>query len=169
LIGRLNTFAKVKHLAILSDREWTTVEQAVERICTIMQSLGKESSVWGAIHSDLHHQNILVYGDEFSPIDFGNLIRGHYGFDLGVTLYHLMYLEGAARQSLVEGYQAVREIGSLPDLALEAFLCAAALVNLAFNVNLPDQRTSNLFIRNVHEFATSFCRKLVDHQPFVLL
>jgi hypothetical protein len=51
---------------------------------------------------------------------------------------------------------------------LEAFLCTAALGNLAFNVGLPDQRTSALFIRNVREFATVFCQKLVHDIPFAL-
>jgi hypothetical protein len=51
---------------------------------------------------------------------------------------------------------------------LEAFLCATALANLAFNVELPDQRTSRLFIRNVREFATVFCERLIHDIPFAL-
>ena len=161
-------FARVKPLAILSDAEWAAVEAAYDHIRALMQSLGREPDVWGPIHSDLHHTNLVIYKGAICPIDFGGLILSHYVYDLGVTLYHLMYLEAPVRQALIEGYQSQRDLGQLPALSLEAYLCAAALANLAFNVNLPDQRTTDLFIRNVLEFAGVFCQKLVDGIPFAL-
>jgi len=161
-------FAKVKTLSILSTDEWAIVEKAVERILQILQKLGKEPQVWGPIHSDMHPANLLIVGNDICPIDFGALVLGHYGYDLGVTLYHLMYLDAATRQALIEGYKTNRALVGLSDMDLEAFLCAAALANLAFNVELADQRSSTLFIRNVREFAAVFCEKLVHDIPFAL-
>jgi Ser/Thr protein kinase RdoA (MazF antagonist) len=162
-------FAKVKSLPILSGAEWTNVEKAVDRIQRVMQTIGKDAYVWGPVHGDIHHGNLVVLDDNtICPIDFGALVLAHYGYDLGVTLYHLMYLEAATRQALVEGYQTERELTLLADMGLEAFLCMAALANLAFNVELPDQRTSALFIRNVREFAAIYCNKLINDVPFAL-
>jgi hypothetical protein len=79
-----------------------------------------------------------------------------------------MYREAAVRGALIDGYQSKRALIGLLEMDLEAFLCVAALGNLAFNVGLPDQRSSALFIRNVREFATSFCDKLVHDIPFAL-
>jgi Ser/Thr protein kinase RdoA (MazF antagonist) len=161
-------FARVKTLDILSEAEWANVEQGVERIRGLMSRLGSDAQVWGPIHSDIHQQNLLVVDGQICPIDFGALVLGHYGFEPGVTLYHLMYLPAENRQALVAGYRANRELVRLSQMDLEAFLCAAALANLAFNVELPDQRTSRLFIRNVREFAAIFCEKLVHSVPFAL-
>ncbi len=161
-------FAKVKTLSILSKAEWAVVENAVERLLQVMQRLGKGSQVWGPIHGDVHHGNLLICDNKMCPIDFGGLVLGHYGYDLGVTLYHFMYLDAATRQALIDGYRTKRELVGLSKMDLEAFLCATALANLAFNVELPDQRSSTLFIRNVREFATSFCVKLVHDIPFAL-
>jgi Ser/Thr protein kinase RdoA (MazF antagonist) len=165
----LEVFAKVKALAILSEAEWINVEKAVDRIQQIMQTIGTASEVWGPVHGDIHHQNLLVLDSgKICPIDFGPLVFAHYGYDLGVPLYHLMYLDAATRQSLIAGYQTNRDLTALPDMSLEAFLCMTALANLAFNVELPDQRTSALFIRNVREFAAIFCHNLIHNMPFAL-
>lgn len=161
-------FAKVKPLTILSDAEWANVEKAVERMLQVMQRLGRESQVWVPIHGDIHHANLLIVDGKMCPIDFSGLVLGHYAYDLGVTLYHFMYLDAATRQALIDGYRSKRELFGLLPMDLEAFLCATALANLAFNVELPDQRTSALFIRNVREFATVFCEKLIHDIPFAL-
>ncbi len=154
---------------ILSSSAWAVVEAASQRIFAMMQTLGKEPSVWGSIHGDLHHDNIIFKDDEPRPIDFGSLRAGHFAYDLGVTLYHFMYLDVSVRQALMAGYQVTRTGTQLPHMAAEAFLCAAALENLAFQVMLPSERNSPLFIRNTHEFADVFCRKLVDNVPFALV
>jgi Ser/Thr protein kinase RdoA (MazF antagonist) len=169
LSENLEGFAKVKSLAILSEAEWINVEKAVDRIQQVMQTIGTDAHVWGPIHGDIHQHNLIVLDtDKICPIDFGALVLAHYGYDLGVTLYHLMYLDATTRQALVNGYKANRDLSGLIDMGLEAFLCMAALANLGFNVELPDQRTSALFIRNVREFAAICCHKLIQDIPFAL-
>ena len=122
------------------------------------------------LDGDLHQENILFREGNACPIDFECLYRAHFLYDLGVSLYHLLYLKDASvRQGLFEGYQTVRKPGDMPPLAFEAFVCMAALANLAFQVTLPQQRASPLLLRNVQEFAGIFCHKLVAQEPFVLV
>lgn len=165
----LTRFSKVKSLNILSDAEWKTIEKAVDHIQQMIQKLGMDNSVWGPVHGDLHPQNLLVLDDgKLCPIDFDSLILAYYPYDLGVILYHTMYLGAANRQALVQGYRAFRDLRLISDMGLETFLCMAALANLSFQIELPEQRVSDRFIRNVREFATSYCDKLIHDMPFAL-
>lgn len=147
---------------------WNTVAEACRRVCATMDALGRQPEVWGPVHRDLHHRNVLFRGDQVWPIDFGAFTRAHFSYDLGVTLYHVMYQEDVSvRRALLAGYHSKRPRVALGPLEAEAFLCAAALSNLAFQVTIPRQRASPLFAHNVREFATVFCSQLVEGQPFV--
>ena len=56
----------------------------------------------------------------------------------------------------------------IPPLALDAFVSAAALSNLAFQCTIPGQRESKLFQTNLKQFAAGYCRDLVEtvgHSP----
>lgn len=164
----LERLSRVVEAGILTPTEWQTVEAGVAELARIMAALGKGREVRGAIHGDLHHENLLFHGDRVSPIDFGDFCLGHYLHDLGVILYHVMYLDDVAvRRAIRDGYQEVRPLTHAPPLWGEAFLCAAALGNLAFQVTLASQLTSPHFARNVKEFANSFCARLVAGTPFV--
>ena len=167
---QLRRFEQARSLETLSQEEWITVQMACDQIRAVMEKLGKHAHVWGPVHGDLHQENILFRAGSVCPLDFECLYRAHFLYDLGVSLYHLLYLKDAAvRQALLEGYQSIRKLDDLPPLALEAFVCLAALANLAFQVTLPQQRTSPLLRHNLHEFVSIFCRKLVAHEPFALL
>lgn len=74
----------------------------------------------------------------------------------------------SVRRALLAGYRAIRPGADLAPLEAETYVCAAALSNLAFQVTIPSERASPAFARNVREFATVFCRKLVADEPFVL-
>ena len=168
LQASIDRVASVVDRGILSVSEWRQVKTASEKLFALIKTVGLDSSVWGPIHGDLHHANILFNDVDARPIDFGGLRVGHYAYDLGVIFYHFMYLDVSIRQALLTGYQKVRgEIG-LPPMALEAFVCAAAVDNLAFQVMLPSQLGSPLLVRNVQQFANEFCDKLAHHIPFVL-
>lgn len=153
---------------ILPSDVWNTVAEACRRVRATMDALGRQPEVWGPVHRDLHHRNVLFRGDQVWPIDFGAFTRAHFSYDLGVTLYHVIYQDDVSvRRALLAGYHSKRPHVALGPLEAEAFLCAAALSNLAFQVTIPYQRASPLFARNVREFATVFCRQLVESQPFV--
>lgn len=152
---------------ILEAYEWRTVVTAVERIDEIMAAMGREA-FWGAVHGDLHHQNLLFHGESVRPIDFGDYRLAHAPYDLGVVWYHVMYQDDVeVRRALLGGYCSVRPAPEGIDFWPEAFMCAAALSNLSFQATLPEQRFATHFVRNVREFATVFCRGLVRGRAFL--
>jgi Ser/Thr protein kinase RdoA (MazF antagonist) len=157
-------------LGVVSAAEWTTLEAAQRLISDQMRALGRERAVWGPIHGDLHQDNVLFCGGEAQAIDFDRLYRAHFAFDVGVSLYHLLYLPGAAgaetRRALLDGYRSIRALDLASGVGLEAFICAAALANLAFQASLPEERSSPRFASNVRDLVTNYCRKLVVGEPF---
>jgi Ser/Thr protein kinase RdoA (MazF antagonist) len=170
LAHHLSKLSGVISLQILDAAEWRVVEAAADRIAEIMRALGRASDRWGSVHGDLHHENLLFHGEQVSPIDFGDLRLAHFPYDLGVLLYHLMYLDDAAvRRAVADGYRSVRHLPDDVPLWPEGFLCAGALSNLSFQTTIPRERSSALFARNVREFADVFCRRLVNGDQFVLV
>ena len=73
-----------------------------------------------------------------------------------------------ARPVTTMGYLIARPETTIPPLALESFVCAAALTNLAFQCSIPAKRTSTMFHANVQKFATGYCHDLVDGVQFAL-
>jgi len=134
-----------------------------------MRDLGEQPQVWGPIHGDLHHDNLLFDRDEIRPIDFDALSLAHYHADLGVTLYHIFYQETTLRRALLDGYRSVRHLQDQHVFYLKAFLTRAAIDNLSFQISIPQQRMSQLFARNLRQLAGEFCDKLIVGQPFVFV
>ncbi len=148
---------------------WHTIEQATRLTAGLMESLGTSPHVFGVVHGDLGPDNIIVAGNgSVRFIDLAQLALAPYLWDLGTALYQYSYQEASVRTGMLAGYRSARPGQPIPPLALEAFVCAAALDNLAFQCSIPTQRTSTLFQTNVHRFATGYCRDLVDGVTFAL-
>jgi Ser/Thr protein kinase RdoA (MazF antagonist) len=148
---------------------WHTIERATIVACDLMERLGTSGDVYGVVHGDLGPDNIIVSDDgAVRFIDLAQLALAPYLWDLGTALYQYSYQQAPVRRAMLAGYRTARPGVMIPPLALEAFLCAAALTNLAFQCSIPAQRVSPLFRTNVHRFATGDCRDLVARQPFAL-
>jgi Ser/Thr protein kinase RdoA (MazF antagonist) len=156
-------------LDILSPAEYTAIEAAGRVIERVMQDLGEQAQVWGPVHGDLHHGNLLLYNDEIRPIDFDALSLTHYYSDLGVMLYHIFYQAPTMRRLLLDGYRSIRHLPEeyLPDL--DVFLTRAAIDNLAFQISISEQGTTRLFAHNLRQLVVEFCGKLIAGQPFALV
>jgi Ser/Thr protein kinase RdoA (MazF antagonist) len=153
----------------ITHESWHTVERAIALVCRLMDAIGTSADVYGVVHGDLSPDNIIVAEDgTVQFIDLAQLALAPYLWDVGVGLYQYSYQDASVRHALVTGYRSARPGLTIPPLALEAFVCAAALSNLAFQCSLPAQRTTRLFHTNVHTFATGYCRDLVDGVPFAL-
>ena len=153
----------------LTDDSWHTIEQAVVLTRSLVDAIGTSADVFGVVHGDLSPDNIIVAGDgSVQLIDLAQLAVAPYLWDLGTALYQYSYQDASVRRALVTGYRDARPGLTIPPLALEAFVCAAALSNLAFQCSIPAQRTSTLFHTNVQRFTTGYCRDLVDGVPFAL-
>jgi Ser/Thr protein kinase RdoA (MazF antagonist) len=153
---------------VLVPARFQVIEQAAERIAAIMAELGTAPAVWGAVHGDIHHDNVLFAGDEIYLIDWTPVRLAHYCYELGVTLYHIFYQGPAMRCALLEGYTEVRGLPNDHIQILEAMIAYAALDNLAWNSTIPTQLDAPLFRRNVRQFVDGFCASLVVGRSFLL-
>jgi Ser/Thr protein kinase RdoA (MazF antagonist) len=160
--------ADVVDLGIVTPAEWAAVEGAGPRLRAAIAAEDPPGPAWGPLHGDLHEGNVLFGGDEARPIDFGGWMCGPLLYDLGVTIYHLLHRDGAVRRSLVEGYHRTRALDDRALARVDHYVCAAALLNLAYNVTIPSQRNSPLFQRNVREFVTVYCLSFVAGAPLAL-
>ena len=140
---------------------------AQAEITVLLEQLGEAPAVWGPVHGDLHHDNLLFVGDEVRPIDFTGLRLAHYAYDLGVTLYHIFYQAPAIRRALLAGYQQGRALPLGAPRVLEAFVTYAAINNLAWNSTIPDQVASPLFQRNLQQLIATFCTQVAAGRPFL--
>jgi Ser/Thr protein kinase RdoA (MazF antagonist) len=154
-------------LGILSASEYARIVAAGQLIEEVIRKLGERPKVWGAIHGDLHHGNLLFCGNEIRPIDFDSLCLAHYHADLAITLYHILHQEHQVRRMLLEGYCSIRHLPEDQPLYLEAFVTSGAIDNLAFQISIPSQQITRLFARNMWQLANVFCGKLIEGQPFV--
>jgi Ser/Thr protein kinase RdoA (MazF antagonist) len=169
LIQALDDLRVLSTTDALTQDSWHTIEQATAVACQLVETIGNSADVFGAVHGDLNPDNIIVAGDgTVQFIDLAQLALAPYLWDVGVALYQYSYQDASVRQALMTGYRSARPGLTVPPLALEAFVCAAALTNLAFQCSIPAQRASTLFHTNVQKFATGYCRELVNGVPFAL-
>jgi len=136
----------------------------VERL---LREVPVDRQVFGPVHGDLHQENVVWVGEDPRPIDFAYLRLAPYAWDLGVLCYHTMYLPVGVRRSLVAAYRNERP--GLPEQPpLEAFVVAAAVDNLAFQLSIAEQRGSALLRANLADFARDYCVALSRGHEFVL-
>lgn len=152
---------------LLSSHDYTTICAAERRIMDQMAALGRHSVVWGPVHGDIHHDNILLDGEEIRPIDFTGLRLAHYMYDIGVTMYHIFYQGSEVRYSYFDGYQAIYPLPSTYQASVEAFVAYAAIDSLAWNCTIPEQRAHRLYRNNLDELVNIYCKSVAEQRPFL--
>jgi Ser/Thr protein kinase RdoA (MazF antagonist) len=98
--------------SVYSRSELDVFRTTAERVRQDLQDLGKDISVFGIIHRDLHLNNFLFRNEDAYVVDFEMCGWGYYLFDLAVTL---LSLEGRKhptplQYALLEGYQRERPL-----------------------------------------------------------
>jgi Ser/Thr protein kinase RdoA (MazF antagonist) len=169
-LGRaLDTLRVLSTTGAITQGSWHTIEEATAVVRRLIDGMGTSRDVFGVVHGDVNPDNVIVADDgSIQFIDLAQLVLAPYLWDLGVALYQYSYQDPSIRRALVAGYRSARPGPMLPPLSLEAFVCAAALDNLAFQVSIPAQRVSALFHTNVQKYATGFCRDLLNGVSFAL-
>jgi Ser/Thr protein kinase RdoA (MazF antagonist) len=156
---------------VLSHYEWINVYEAqigvarsaglrtvVGHVVAQLRALPKTRQTYGLIHADLHQGNLITAGSALAVIDFDQLGRGHFAYDLA-NIYTELTPEPAGRDALwravKDGY---REVGPLPfasDADLAPFTQAGELGFLDWYYNSPNPEVrSQLKGRFQHAFAT---------------
>ncbi len=130
---------------ILSHREWiaerageigservSLLHKAIDNVLAALTVIGKHRDTYGFIHGDLHLGNFIVQGEEVYVIDFDQLGRGHFCYDIATLMVDLLdeAADFAARwTSFRAGYQTATTLPFPDAQMLEPFMTA---VDLAF-------------------------------------
>ncbi|GAK12008.1 protein kinase [Geomicrobium sp. JCM 19039] len=103
VLGRLHEIAKRHTKAFqsyplawdhdISHRQFTTginqeIQQKWQCYMEKLQKLPKDASVYGLVHHDLHHENVLIRDGGMTVLDFGDLRLSWFAYDVAIPIYH---------------------------------------------------------------------------------
>jgi Ser/Thr protein kinase RdoA (MazF antagonist) len=132
----------VETVAAVSTREAAAVvAAAIRKVWTAIEELGEGPDVFGQLHADLHHRNLLFHTGTVGAIDFEDCGYGHWLYDFAVPLtalrghpeYH------ALRQALLMGYRQHRPLPADQESLLDTFIALRTLQNLLGAIEVKDQ------------------------------
>jgi len=90
----------------------------------VMAALGKNSDVYGLIHSDLYPENVLFKAGKAFPIDFEDCGFGYWMWDIAVALCQWAWDSDWKRMSdaFREGYTQIRNLPEAQWAQLDLFV-----------------------------------------------
>lgn len=131
---------------IRSHREWIAqraneidpanidlLHEAIEYVLEAFTALDKSRDIYGFIHADLHLGNFIVHDHGVAVIDFDQLGRGHFCYDIALLMVELMvepHLFTQRWQHFKAGYQEVAALPFVHEQMLEPFVVAIHLTFL---------------------------------------
>lgn len=97
---------------------------AIEKVWATLQKLGQGPDVFGLIHADLHHRNVLFHRGSAGAIDFDDCGYGHWLYDLAVPLTALQRHPDyrALGEALLLGYRRRRPLSAEQEGLLDTFM-----------------------------------------------
>jgi Ser/Thr protein kinase RdoA (MazF antagonist) len=125
--------------------ERLSLKKAAEAAASVIEGLGTDRSMFGAIHADMTFENVLTTREGLAVIDFDDFGEGWFGFDVATALFfatpHRDYpaLEGA----FFEGYEQVRPLDRSVSHGLDAFMLARGLSYLGWAADRPGDPASD--------------------------
>lgn len=119
-----------KHRSAIGTENVALLERAVDYVVAEMNRIGTTRTNYGMIHADLSPGNVLVQNGEIAIIDFEQLGRGHYLYDL--TVLRTEWLNESPDpallwQNFVAGYREVAKLPFRQEEELHPFLVAIQL------------------------------------------
>ena len=155
------------HVAVdagfITEEEYALYASAADRIVEVMRSLGSAPNRWGLIHADLGAGNILVRGNDVSPIDFSLSCFAHFLFDVGGCAASLRPL---LRAPFLAGYERMYPLTEEMRRAADA-LAMVSIIG-CFGFLLPSPRRYDWLKRRIPEVAHTYCLDVVAGTPFIL-
>ena len=104
-----------------------------------LRLLGKDASLWGLIHADLHRDNILIHQGNVGVIDFDDCGWGYYMLDIASVLDSFFrrvvkqpedYL--SLRNAYLKGYDRIRALPSDVDVHLRTVKVMRDMITVNF-------------------------------------
>lgn len=132
-------------LRSLTPEDRLSLAKAAEAASRVIEALGRDGSVFGAIHADMTFENVLATGDGLVIIDFDDFGEGWFGFDIATALFfatpHANYATLA--EAFLHGYESVRALNPSERDALDAFLIARGMSYLGWAADRPGDPASD--------------------------
>lgn len=131
----------VEHRAEIGPENEALLHRAINFVVDAMDRAGQTPENYGIIHADLHFGNFLVHEGQVSIIDFDQLGRGHYCYDIAFTLTELLdepETQPEFWQAYEAGYTEVTPLPFADDAELDPFLVAVGLAFLDWVYNAPN-------------------------------
>jgi Ser/Thr protein kinase RdoA (MazF antagonist) len=147
-----------EHRAEIGPANETLLHRAIDFAVDGMDRVGQTPATYGIIHADLHFGNFLVHDGQVSLIDFDQLGRGHYCYDIAFLLVELFddaETQPARWQAFKEGYQEVTALPFTNDEELDPFIVAVGLAFLDWVYNAPNPQVRKEKMRWVAGVYTS--------------
>jgi Ser/Thr protein kinase RdoA (MazF antagonist) len=123
----------VRTIAALGTPETAAlVSAAIQKVWTTVRELGQGPDVFGLIHADLHHRNVLFHRRIAGAIDFDDCGYGHWLYDLAVPLTALQQRPDycALRDALLTGYRRRRALSPEQEELLDTFMALRRIQDL---------------------------------------
>ncbi len=134
-----------EHCAAIGAEQVALLERAIDYVVAALDRLGTTPANYGVIHADLHLGNVLVQDGEIAIMDFEQLGRGHFLYDLTVLWAELRDEPTALAplwQRFVAGYGEVAEVPIVQQEELDPFIVAIQLnaLDWIYNADNPAVR-----------------------------
>lgn len=130
-----------EHEAEIGPSNQALLHEAIEYVCAGMDRVGQSRDTYGVLHGDLHFDNFLVHFDQVSLIDFDQVGRGHFLYDIAVLLMELYDAPEALEVrwgAFKAGYEEISPLPFADDRELDPFLVAVCLAFLDWVYNAPN-------------------------------
>lgn len=137
ILQSLEKLKKQSNAGLLNAGDTELLQHAGQRVITMMNTIERTASNWGVIHADLIPSNLVFYGKEVRPIDFGACGFGYYLSDLGWTF---SFIHPSFRDQLLQSYSQYHLLPDNYAELLEGFFIAGQLDTMNFWLGLPDSQ-----------------------------
>jgi Ser/Thr protein kinase RdoA (MazF antagonist) len=118
LLGAQPYWGRFWEYHALTPHEEQTMLRARDDIIEVLLAYGCQRSTFSLIHGDMHHDNLIVAGDQVTVIDFDDAAFGWHLYDMAIALNGCSTpVSGASEAAFLDGYRSTRMIGD-EDLTL---------------------------------------------------
>lgn len=131
----------------LSPAERCLLLDSRERMHAWLARLGKDSSGYSLIHSDMHPGNILVDGERLTVIDFDDAGFGWHLYDIAVVLTYWQNRPNAAaiERAFLDGYRAVRPLPDSAPASIQMFRLIRWMASIGWFHQRPELKRPSVF------------------------